>query len=83
MPMMEIILHGDAAFGDVEAGKVSPTNEKIRVAVLEGGMESGDPSVAIGLFLPNNGGVILGQTSLALFLTAADAFKARFGDPRR
>jgi hypothetical protein len=45
-------------------------------------MESGKPSVCIGVFLPNNGGCVLAETSLALFLTAADALKARFGDPR-
>ena len=26
--------------------------------------------------------VVIAETTLALFLTAADAFKARYGDPR-
>ena len=53
----------------------------IQVTGLEGGMQSGRPSVAIRLDL-EDGRVVLAETSLALFLSAADALKARYGDPR-
>ena len=82
MPRLDIILEGDGAFKDVDPKKLAHTTEPIRIAALEGGMESGKPSLVIGCFLPNNGGCVIAETSLALFLSAADAFKARFGDPR-
>lgn len=82
MPWIDIILNGDGMVRDVPAEKLAYTTEPIRVGVLEGGMSSGKPSVAIAVFLPNDGGCVVAETSLALFLSAADAFKARFGDPR-
>lgn len=53
----------------------------IQVTGLDGGMVSGNPSVAIRLDLPD-GKTVIAETSLALFLTAADALKSRYGDPR-
>jgi hypothetical protein len=82
MPRIDIVLDGDGAFADVPAEKLGHTKEPVRITGLAGGMESGKPSVCIGLFLPHNGGCVIGETSLALFLTAADALKARYGDPR-
>ena len=81
---MHIILEGDGAFDDWvgkrehHLGNNAPA---IRVAALEKGMVSGHPSLMIGIELPD-GSVVKAETSLRLFLTAADAFKARFGDPR-
>lgn len=51
------------------------------VAALAGGMASGKPSVGLLLPLPD-GRYALAQTSLALFLAAADVLKAAHGDPR-
>ena len=82
MPSIDIILDGEGAFNDVPPEKFAHTQEEIRIAGLERGMTSGKPSVAIGVFLPHGGGCVLAETSLALFLMAADALKARFGDPR-
>lgn len=82
MPRIDIRLNGDGAFADTDPKTRAYTTEPIRITALEGGMASGKPSVAIGVFLPNNGGVVIADTSLALFLSAADALKARFGDPR-
>lgn len=82
MPRLDIVFDGDGAFADVAPAQLGHTTEPIRVVALEGGMESGKPSVCIGMFLPHDGGCVVGETSLALFLTAADALKARFGDPR-
>jgi hypothetical protein len=44
-------------------------------------MVSGKPSIAIRLDL-DDGSSVVAETSLALFLMAADAFKAKYGDPR-
>jgi hypothetical protein len=55
--------------------------QPIRVAGLDDGMTSGKPSVAFGIVLPD-GRWVFAETSLRLFLTAADVLKARFGDPR-
>lgn len=82
MPRLDIIFKGDGAFADVPPDKLAHTTEPIRITALEGGMQSGRPSIAIGMFLPHGGGCVIGETSLALFLSAADAFKARYGDPR-
>jgi len=59
----------------------------IGVTGLKGGMSSGKPSVMLRFDLPPEDGfpqgrVVLAETSLALFLMAADGLKARFGDPR-
>lgn len=82
MPAITIILNGDGAFNDVPPGKIIHTLEPIRVAALANGMTSGKPSIALGVFLPNGGGCVIAETSLVLFLSAADAMKARYGDPR-
>ena len=44
------------------------------------GTEADKPVVMIGLDMGE--GVLVAQTTLALFLSAADALKARYGDPR-
>lgn len=46
------------------------------------GTAAGNPSVMIGLERPGGSGYLVAQTTLALFLTAADALKAKHGDPR-
>jgi hypothetical protein len=53
----------------------------IEIGGLSGGMESGKPSVAFCFLLPD-GRPVVAETSLALFLTAADVLRARHGDPR-
>ena len=50
-------------------------------AILPEYTEQKRPGVAIRVNLPN-GHVVVADTTLAMFLTAADAFKARYGDPR-
>lgn len=83
MPMLSIHLEGDGALGTVCAGRqvIHLTNE-LHVAGLAAGMQSGKPSAAFAFVLPD-GRAVIAETSLALFLMAADALKARFGDPRR
>lgn len=56
---------------------------KLSVAGLNNGLASGKPSVAIRIDRPEGeDDPVVVETSLALFLSAADALKARFGDPR-
>jgi hypothetical protein len=82
MPIIRLILDGDGMLEGVDPKRLAHTTEPIAIGALAGGMKSGKPSVAIAMYLPNNGGCVLGETSLALFLATADALKARFGDPR-
>jgi hypothetical protein len=81
MPGMTIHLEGDGVWPEM-AKKTILHVQDFDVAALDGGMQSGAPSIAIKIDLPT-GQVVFAETSLKLFLTAADAFKARYGDPRR
>lgn len=58
-----------------------PDETPLRITALAGGMMSGAPSVMLRLDLPD-GRTVLAQTSLRLFLAAADMLRARYGDPR-
>lgn len=80
--MLDLPIHldGDGCWPDLVDEPVIET-QKMEVAVLSQGMASGAPSVAVRVDLPD-GRSVVAQTSLKLFLTAADAFKARYGDPR-
>jgi hypothetical protein len=49
----------------------------ITIGALEGGMESGAPSVAFVFKLPD-GRHVLAETSMLLFQSAAAAFRAKF-----
>jgi hypothetical protein len=80
MPAMTIHIDGDGCWPDLPPRSDQPT-EDIEVACLSAGMLSGAPSVMIRIN-EADGRVALGETSLALFLQAADAFRARYGDPR-
>lgn len=76
MPSLKIHLSGDGAWPDM-AGKEIIQVEDLEVAALEAGMTSGQPSVAVRLDLPD-GRVVFAQTSMRLFLQAADAFRTRY-----
>lgn len=55
----------------------------IVVGGMDRGTEGRKPVVMIGIDDPGgSGNVVVIQTTLALFLTAADALKAKHGDPR-
>lgn len=76
---LRIILDGDGAFKEF-AGRIEEA-ELTHVTALEGGMASGNPSVAIIVQTPD-GRVLFAETSLRLFLTAAEVFRGKYGDPR-
>jgi hypothetical protein len=79
---MTLNLDGDNAWPDLAGRMVHHIKGSMAVAALKGGMESGAPSVAIRVDINENESVVA-ETSLALFLSAADVLKAKYGDPRR
>lgn len=80
MPALKVQLNAEGMLEDVKSEKLAVTEETIQVGALPRGMDSGKPSVLIAMHLPHDGGTVAGQTSLALFLTAALAFYAAYGD---
>lgn len=79
MPSLHIILDGDNCWPDLLDKELIHYQGSISVAALTGGMASGKPSVALRFDFPD-GRVLIAETSMALFLAAARAFRARFGD---
>lgn len=75
---MGIILDGDGAWPDLGEKTVHKTTVD-SVTALAAGMVSGNTSVAVRVNLPD-GSVVIAETSLRLFLGAAAAFRARYGD---
>jgi hypothetical protein len=80
--VLRIEMDGDGVWPDL-ADKLDRVvrMETGRMTSLPDGMTSGKPSVMLRIDLPD-GQIVLYEMSLRLFLTAADAFKARYGDPR-
>jgi hypothetical protein len=80
MPALTIILDGDKSLKDwYDAGHTfirQDPGPAVRVSLLKGGMASGKHSVGISALLAD-GRVAVIETSLELFLGAADAFRAR------
>lgn len=72
------IIFDEPAWPDVQ-GKFVLTSEDMAMAVLESGMASGRPSVAIRVNL-QDGQVVIAQTSARLFAAAARAIMARYPD---
>lgn len=81
MLALRLNLEGDGAWPDL-IGRTVFEGQELEITGLAGGLTSGKPSVAIRIDLPHEM-VAIAQTSLALFLTAADALKAKYGDPRK
>jgi hypothetical protein len=79
MPVLNIILDGDNCWPDLLEKKVIHHTGAISVAALPGGMASGKTSVSIRIDLPD-GTVLIAETSLQLFASAARAFVARYGE---
>lgn len=80
MQELVIILEGDNAWPDLEDKQVIHLGNNapaIQVAVLDGGMTSGRPSVAIRLDLSPDQAV-LAETSARLFVLAAHAIEAKY-----
>jgi hypothetical protein len=84
MVALRIIVDGEGALPElapaVAAGRLVRA-PLATLAALPGGMQSGEPSVAAVIDLPD-GRVVFAETSLRMLLAACDAFVARHGDPR-
>lgn len=81
---IDLKLEGDGAFADWQGRQIMHlgNGSSIRIAVLERGMSSGLPSLAIGIdlrgFDGRTGDALLIETSARLFVTVAEAIKAKF-----
>ena len=87
MMQMTVNLNGDGAWPDLgdkqTAGLliwlIGNDGPPIQVCTLDGGMTSGNPSVAIRIDLPD-GSVVVAETSVRLFQMAAAAMRGKYGD---
>jgi hypothetical protein len=77
---LNIILDGDGCWPDLREKKMHEVRLDA-VAAMARGTQSGKPTVMCRVNLPD-GSVVVAETTLALFLAAADAFRIRHGDPR-
>lgn len=75
MPGLNIVLDGDNCWPDLKELR-HIEGELEAVAMLEGGMASGKPSVMLRIQLPD-GQTVLAETSLLIFLAAARAMRGR------
>ncbi len=80
MPALELILEGDGAFADLatQPERIITKDAALTITALSGGTVGGRPSVMLRLDLPD-GRVVLAETTMRLFLMAADALRARYG----
>jgi hypothetical protein len=85
MPVISVHLDGDKAWPDL-AAKPSEIlhlrDQRWSLAALKGGMSSGKPSLALRLDLPRHSAdgatVIVAETSMAAWIAATVALRARF-----
>ena len=82
MPHLKLILDAEPHWPELAQQRerlihLENSAPPIQIASLPGGMASGKTSVCLRLDLPD-GRVVLAQTSLALFLTAAAALEAKY-----
>jgi hypothetical protein len=79
---MNIHLEGDGAWPQMhDRPLIHMANDAppIRVMVLDGGLTSGRPSVAIGVELPDGSNLVV-ETTARLFCAAAKAIMAKYPD---
>ena len=80
MIVLSVIVDGGGCWPDLQDKKIIRAIG-LEVAALQGGTKGGSPSVAFRIDL-EDGRTVIAETSLKLFLTASDLFRARYGDPR-
>lgn len=84
MAMLKVILDGDGCWPDLPGKEVihlGNLSMPIQIATLPGGLSSGKTSVSIRIDLPD-GKVVIAETTLALFLSAAETFKVHYEGPQ-
>lgn len=80
MPIINLKLDGDGAWTDLQGKDYIHLTGDVpawEIVALEGGMGTGNPSLALRLDLPD-GRVVVAETSVKAFLTTAAAIRARF-----
>lgn len=73
-------MKGDGKFidwSDKEIIHIANESPPIRIATLDEGIASGEPSVAIGIDIGGDK-VVIAETSVNLFLLAADLIRKRY-----
>jgi hypothetical protein len=79
MPKLEIYTGGEGGhYADRMKGHHVTEPEEIFIETLDGGMESGQPSIAIMMLNHTGRDGVVGQTSARLFVMVAEAVKARY-----
>jgi hypothetical protein len=81
MAVLDVVFADDAPVKKWNDGRPIHHVTNFTVSGLRDGTVNGEPSVALLIEL-ENGEHVVAETTLRLFLTAADAMKARYGDPR-
>lgn len=79
---LNLILQGEGAWPDLTDGRLIHLGNgapPMQVAVLDKGMASGRPSVAVRLDLPD-GRIVVAETTARLFCAAGRAIAARYPD---
>lgn len=79
MLSLTVKMEGDGSWPDLKDKEFITIEKGLEVTILDGGMSSGKPSVAIRFELPD-GTPVIAQTSARLFCTAAKAFMAKYPD---
>ncbi|MGH6967771.1 MAG: hypothetical protein ACREEN_01525 [Stellaceae bacterium] len=80
MIQMNVILNGDNCWPDLKDKKIihlANDAPPMQVALLDGGLQSGRPSVALRVDLPD-GQVLVAETTARLFCAAARAIMAKY-----
>jgi hypothetical protein len=75
---LKLLMDGDNIWPDLSKGYKKAVG--IQIARLKGGMASGASSVTIRFDMPD-GSIVLGQTTMKLFLAAARAFEGKENAP--
>jgi hypothetical protein len=81
VPVLNVVPNLEQNPRRIDPERVLDIQTPVTIGGLPAGMVGGAPSVALIVDLPD-GRVAFIQTSLKLLLTAADALKATYGDPR-
>lgn len=80
MNSLSVNLNGDGAWTDLAEREIVHLRDiNIELAVLDGGLASGRPSVAIRLDLPD-GKTIIAETTARLFVSAGRMIAGRYPD---
>lgn len=77
MLALKVNLDGVGAFAEIAPVKIEQATD-IEVLLLDGGMDSGKPSVTIHISI--DGRHVIAQTSARLFCTAARMIMAKYPD---